>query len=180
MTRSHVRQLAMRATTLGALLAGFAAVAPAQKPKGPPIDTRGMEKSNARANKGQATAQAERMAAREDKADRASEKSDDRAHRAAWKAGRDERKAEMRGMKLTGQERKSYDAVRRRHDHERRELQKEWNASVKAGHRDPTLGEKIDAMRTRQRDELRDVLTPAQQVRFDKNLAAFGSLIPRP
>ena len=58
MTVTRYTILAIRTTTLGALLVGFTAVAGAQKTKptqgGPPITTQGAIKSNPKADKGQA------------------------------------------------------------------------------------------------------------------------------
>ena len=75
MTHLRMTNIAIRTTALGALLAGFATAATAQKekhPAGPPVTTMGAMKSHPKADKGQATAEAKRVDARNDKAEKVS------------------------------------------------------------------------------------------------------------
>src|SRR5882757_3858601 len=103
----RLQTLVIRATTLGVLVAGTAGVATGQKAKasGPPITTNGAAKSSPKADKGQATAQAARTEAREEKGERL-----------AFKVARQESKSAMKGIKLTEVEKKQVREIDKRYE----------------------------------------------------------------
>ncbi len=178
MTTSRLILIALRTTVLGALLAGFATLAVAQKPKppaGPPVITQGTVKSNPKADKGQATAEAQRAEARDDKAVRARDKARNQAQRTALKAARSEPKALLRGIKFEAGERESRKAIEKRYSDELKELRKLTREAEKEGRTDILLTVRIDELRLRERAELRRALTPAQHARFDRNVWAWDN-----
>lgn len=178
MTNSRLLLIASRTTVLGALLAGFATLAVAQKPKppaGPPLITQGTMKSNPNANKGQAIAEAQRAEARDDKAVRASDKARNRDQRVALKTARHEPKALLRGIKFTPGERKSHKAIEKRYADELKDLRKLTRQAEQEGRTDLHLTVRIDELRLRERAELRRALTPAQYARFDRNVRELGN-----
>jgi len=155
----------LQLVAVGALVA-VAGVAGAQKPAphpgGPPVTTRGEAKANEHAAKGQATAEAKRTEAREDKAERA-----------AMKSAKDEPKKVLKGIKLSKAERTSVEGIEKNYSGQLKDLEKQEDAAEKSGKPDATIVSKIDALRTQERAELRAVLTPDQATRFDKNAAAI-------
>lgn len=181
MTTSRLTQIAIRTTALGTLLAGFASVAVAQKAKhggGPPLTTQGTIKSDRHADKGQDKAESKREDARDDKAERSKDNDDDRGERAESKSGRSQSKALLKGIELTSQERKSMKEIEKRYADERKDLRKQAHAADKAGHPDATIAAKMDALRMRERGELRAGLTSAQQLQYDRNVTALGNRKP--
>ena len=178
MTNSRLILIASRTTVLGALLAGFATLAVAQKPKppvGPPVITQGTVKSNPKADKGQAMAEAQRAEARDDKAVRAADKARNQAQRTALKAARNEPKALLKGIDFAPGERQSLKAIEKRYADELKQLRKLTREAEQEGRTDLLLTVKIDELRLRERAELRRALTPAQQARFDRNVRELGT-----
>lgn len=178
MTTSRLKNIAIRTTALGALLAGFAAVAVAQRgkpPAGPPVTTKGTIKSNPKADKGQATAESKRADARDDKAARAADQLRDKVEKTAWKEAYGEPKALLKGVKLSSAERKTVREIEKKYSDQLKDLQKQENAAEKAGTPDPAIISKIDALRLQERADLRAVLTTEQQAQYDKNVAALGT-----
>lgn len=181
MTKSRLTNIAIRTTALGALLAGFTTVAAAQKEKhqaGPPVTTMGTMKSNPKADKGQATAEAKRADARDDKIGRDADKADDRAHRSALEGARSDPKGLLKGIKLSSSEKKSVKATEKRYADQFKALKKQYDAAEKSGHPDLTIAGKIAALRVSERAELRAALSPAEQTQFDKNAATIGTKKP--
>ena len=182
MTRSHLMRIAMRTTTLGAFLAGFATVALAQqktKPVSvPPVTTKGAIKSSPSADKGQATAESKRTDAAADKTARAADKVEDKAERMALKEAKTEPEHVLKGIKLTGAEKKAVNTIEKKFSAEIKDAEKAEDAAEKAGHPDATFASKIDAIRLEERTALRDALTTKEQVKFDKNVAALGTKKP--
>ena len=181
MTAPRFTKFTMRTAALGALLAGFTAVAGAQKakpttpPAGPPVTTKGATKANPKAAKGQATAESKRTEAREAKAARDADKAADKAERAALKAARTEPKELLKGIKLSDAERRTVSDIEKKYDGQLKDLEKQEDAAAKAGKPDPAMVARINALRMRERSDLRAALTPAQQTQFDKNMAALGA-----
>lgn len=162
----RLQQFAIRATTLGALLTGAAGVSLAQKtkPAGPPVTTQGSVKSNPKADKGQATAEAARVDAR-----------DDKVVKSALHAARDQSKSLLKGMKLTKAERTVTHDIEKKYADQYKDLEKADKAAEKAGAPDAALIAKIDALRLQERAELRAALTSQQQATFDNNVATLGA-----
>lgn len=163
MTMSRLHHIAIRATILGALVAGTAGAAIAQQVK-PPVVTKGSVKSNPKADKGQATAEAARASAR-----------DRKATKDAFKAARLEPKSLLRGIKFTSMEKRMNRDITKRYAREYKALEKANKVAVKAGTPDAAIMTKIDVLRVQERAELRAVLTPEQRVRFDANSTALDS-----
>lgn len=162
----RVRNLAIRATVLGALAATTAGVAVAQKvkPAGPPVVTQGGVKSNPHADKGQATAEAARAEARENKAERS-----------ALSAARGEPKSLLKGISLTKAEKKTTKDIEKRYADQFKDLEKAEKVGEKAGTADVALNARIDALRAQERAELRAALTPQQRAQYDNNVATLGT-----
>jgi Spy/CpxP family protein refolding chaperone len=162
MNITRLQSIAMRAVVLGAVVAVTANVAVAQKakPSGPPVVTKGTVKSNPKADKGQAQAEASRLAARERKIEHD-----------AFKSADHEPKSALKGIKLTDEQKLATKAIEKRYADQFKALQKADKAADKAGTDDVTLAAKVDALRLQERAELRNVLTTEQQAEFDRNLA---------
>ena len=181
MTNFRLANIAIRTTALGALLAGFATVAAAQKekhPAGPPATTMGTMKSNPKAAKGQTTAEAKRTDARDDKAGKDADKTEDRAQRSALNGARSDPKGLLKGIKLSSSEKKSVKATEKRYADQFKALKKQGDAAEKSGHPDLTIAGKIAALRVSERAELRAALSPAEQTQFDKNATTMGTKKP--
>jgi hypothetical protein len=167
MNASRLKNIAIRTTMLGALLASTAGVAVAQqkaKQQGPPVTTKGTVKSNPKADKGQATAEAARANAREEKAEKS-----------ALSAARGEPKSLLKGIKMTEAEKKATGDIEKRYADQFKDLKKSDKAADKAGTPDAAYLAKIDALRLQERAELRAALTPEQQLQYDKNIATLGA-----
>jgi hypothetical protein len=153
--------MAIRATLLGVMLAGSAGVAMAQKvkPAGPPVSTRGAVKSNPKADKGQATAETARVAARERKAEK-------------WelKSARGESKQVLKGIKLSPEEKKSVNDIEKKYDRQYKDLEKAADDAAKAGTPDAAVATKVTELRIQERMELRAALAPEHRADFDKNV----------
>ena len=179
MTTSRMKRMARRTAAASALLTGFASIVVAQSARGgPPVTTQGEVKSNAKAAKGQAKASSKRADARKRNETRALDKEHDKAERAAWKLAKAERKAVLRGITLTAAQRSAADAVERRYIVERRMLLKEQEAAWLAGHPDKTMLSRIEALRLRERAELRLGLTRLEQEHFDQNVVLLAVIKP--
>jgi Spy/CpxP family protein refolding chaperone len=163
MKTTRLQNIMIRAAVLGAIIAGSAGIASAQKakPAGPPVVTKGSTQSNPKADKGQATAQAARTEAREEKGERL-----------ALKNARQESKDGLKGIKLTEAQKDATKAIAKRYEDQYKELSKSEKTGDKAGTEDAAIVAKIDALRLQERAELRAALTPEQQIEFDKNLVA--------
>jgi hypothetical protein len=177
MKKSRTRKLAVHATTLGAVLAGFATAAAAQKARpagGPPVVTQGTVKANPRADKGQETATARRAAAREAYDMQHADATHEEAERSAWKIAKSEPKALLKGINVSKEERAELNLIEKRYKDEFKSLDTEQRAAVKAGKGDANIIARIDVARMRERADLRGRLTPAEQVRFDLNVSNLG------
>ncbi len=102
------------------------------------------------------------------KAEAAAEKSEHRAFAKAEAAP----EQWVKGVKLTKAERTQVNTIERKYRKELADLKKSHEAAEKAGKEDDSqIVAKVQAISDRERDELRAVLTAAQQATFDKNLA---------
>jgi Ni/Co efflux regulator RcnB len=91
-------------------------------------------------------------------------------HRAFAKA-EDAPERWVKGVKLTKAERTQVNTIERKYRKELADLKKSHEAAEKAGKEDDSqIVGKVQAISDRERDELRAVLTAAQQATFDKNL----------
>lgn len=176
MTISRSTRNALRVTVLGMLLAGFATLGIAQqaKPgKGPPITTKGAAQSAPRADKGQATAQAARIDARQRKAARYADRLRNKEQVAALKLARREPWALRRGIKLEPNESTAMRRIERRYFGELTALEAQARIAERAGQADPSVVARIEEMRRRERAEMRDVLLARDWERFDRNVAVY-------
>jgi hypothetical protein len=177
MSTTRVSKFTMQMVAVSTLFAMSAGVASAQKVKaaGPPATTHGQTKANEAAAKGQATAEAERIDAAEDKAAKTAEKKEDAAERASTKAARSEPTELLEGIKLSKTEEKSVDGIEKKYESQLKDLEKQQTAAEKSGAPDASIASKSDALRMQERTELRGVLTPAQISQFDKNASTLGT-----
>jgi hypothetical protein len=159
---TRLQYIAIRAAVLGVVAAGIPSFADAQKakPSGPPVVTKGTLKSNPKADKGQATAEAARAEAR-----------DRKGEHTAIKAARQESKNAVKGLGLTDAERSAWNDVEKKYEVQYKDLEKSEKAGDKAGTDDPAFIAKVDALRAQERMELRALLTPEQQTQYDRNIA---------
>jgi hypothetical protein len=164
MTISRVQQLAIRAMMLGAFLASTAVNVAAQKQDGPPKVTKGTVKSNPKADKGQATAEAARVEARNRKAIKSS-----------FKSARGEPKALLRGIRFSPMEKRLNAVITKRYAGDYKALEKAGKDADKAGTPDAGILAKIDAIRLLARSELRDAMTEQQRIRFESNRAGIDA-----
>lgn len=110
------------------------------------------------------------------KAAKRADKLEDNQLRHAFNDARHQDKALTHGIRLTRDERARLSAIDRRYDTQLRTLEKDLHASEKAGRLDdPALLQRINTLRDQARAEMRGVLTPAQQIEFDRNISRIGS-----
>ena len=147
MTTSRRKQIMRRAATASALLAGVASIAVAQKAQG----------------KGEPPLTTHGSA-----------KSSEQAEHADEKRAKSERKM-LKGIKLTKAQKSSLKVTEKRYEAEQKELEKQLDASEKSGRADPAIVAKIDAIRIRERAEIRAALSPAQRAEYDRHLAGQGN-----
>jgi hypothetical protein len=174
-------KLMARSGVIAVLLLGVALPLAAQKgkqPAGPPVTTQGAVKSNPKADKGQATAEASRTEARERKMEAGVAKSEAKALRDAAKAARKEPATLLKGVPMTKEQRKAAKESRTRYEAEVRELDKEARQNEKDGVRDASATARLEALRVKERAELRALLSPEGRARFDENAAAYGRKKP--
>ncbi len=152
----------------GALVAGGAATAGAQKGHmagpHPMAMTHGMVKANEHAAKGQANAENRREDAAED-----------RSENAAERAVRTQRGRLLKGIKLTSAEKKEIAELQRKYDAQLKTLDKQEDAAEKGGKPDSALTARIVSLSTQERSDIRALLTAAQQQEFDKNASAMNA-----
>ncbi len=104
------------------------------------------------------------------------DKLEDNQLRHAFNDARHQDKSLTHGIRLTRQERARLRDIDRRYDTQLRALEKDMNASQKAGRLDdPTLLLRINTLRDQERAEIRAALTPAQQIELDRNISRIGS-----
>jgi hypothetical protein len=98
-------------------------------------------------------------------------KTDDKAvERRAFAKAEAEPAELLKGLKLTKTERAQVNSVERKYRKELADLRKSHDAAVKAKKEDNSqIAAQVQAIADRERDELRGLLTPAQQATFDKN-----------
>lgn len=99
-------------------------------------------------------------------------KADERAEKSAKDALKDQPKELLKGIKLTKEEKASVKVIEKKTDEQIEALEKQEKAAEKAGTPMKDLAQRLNALRERERTELRAVLTPEQQTRFDANAAS--------
>ncbi|MHB8837974.1 MAG: hypothetical protein ACYC7F_03380 [Gemmatimonadaceae bacterium] len=180
MTISRTTKHVARSMVLAALFASCTTLAAAQRarPAGPPVTTKGATQSSPKAAKGQATAQARRIEARQRKAVRNSEKLRNKEQRAALKRARDEPRALRRGIRLGPDERSALDRAHDRYFGEFTVLEAQARDAERAGQADPSVVARIEEIRQRERAEMRRILAAPELAQFDRNLAAYLARLP--
>ena len=113
----------------------------------PPITTQGTIKSNPKADKGQANAEAKRVEARDDKATKDAEKVADKAEKGADRKAHSEPKALLKGITLTEAQGTTVKAIEKKYDGQLKDLEKQAKTLEKAGTPDAAFVAKIDALR---------------------------------
>ena len=81
----------------------------------------------------------------------------------------------LKGIKLTPDQKAQRKAIKKSYAAQLEALRKDEKATAKAGLPTTDYVAKITALRDRERADLRSMLTPAQQTRFDANIARRAS-----
>lgn len=105
---------------------------------------------------------------------KAADKAEDRAERAAKKEFKEQPHVLLKGIKLTRAEKKQVEDIEKRYHEQFKTLEKQEDQAEKSGTPMSDVPQRIAALRDQERNDLRAVLTPAQQLQFDKN-AVSGS-----
>ena len=181
MTISRSTRNAVRMTVLGALFAGFATLGIAQQARpaqGPPITTKGATQSSPKADKGQATAQARRIDARQRKAVKNADRLRNKEQQTALKLARAEPRALRRGIRVGPEQWTALNRIEKRYFGELTALEAQARVAERAGQADPSVVARIEEMRRRERAEMRGILLVREHARFDRNVAAYGLRMP--
>ena len=181
MTLSRSTRNALRMTVLGMLLAGFATLGIAQQArpvKGPPITTKGAAQSSPMADKGQATAQAARIEARQRMAVKNADRLRNKEQVSALKLARGEPWALRRGIRLGSNKETAMNRIVGRYFGELTVLEAQARIAERAGQADPSVVARIEELRRRERAEMRNLLLARDQARFDRNVAVYVSRMP--
>lgn len=169
--------LAIRTTAVGVLFISFTSLAIAEqgKPQGsPPVTTKGAVKAAPQADKGQATAQAARVEARQRKAVQNADRLQNREQRMALKTARGEPRALLLGIRLSREQWKALNATEQRYVLQLRDIEQQARIAERAGQADPSVVARIEELRRRERAELRNALLARDWARFDRNALAFA------
>lgn len=114
---------------------------------------------------------------RQDKALKGAEKAEHRAEHAAFREAHGQSRHLLRGVKLSAAERRQVRDIDKRYEAELRTLRKDDHAADKAGtDNDAALAQRIAALSAQERADIRAVLSPAQQARFDANVTARAAM----
>ncbi len=113
----------------------------------------------------------EKIDAKDDakEAAKAARKAEDRAEKAATKSLKDQPKDLLKGVKLTKAQKVQEKAIEKKYADQLKDWKKSEEAAEKSGTPMTDGAGKISALNDQERAELRAVLTPAQQTRFDAN-----------
>lgn len=141
----------MLVAMMGALLAGTATVATAQKPATRPTS--------------QAVAKAENHR--------------EKMEKAAYSEARSEAKSLLKDVKLNTTEKASCDAIETKYKAALKDMQKADVVAEKRGIEDLTMVRKIDALRLELRSDLRAALTSSHQALFDNNVIILEAMKAR-
>lgn len=111
------------------------------------------------------------------KAEHGAERVENRAEHTALREAHVQSSALLRGVRISGAERRQVREIDKRYEAQIRALRKDEKSSDKAGtDNDAAYTARVAALTTQERADIRAVLTPAQQVRFDANVAARASM----
>ena len=99
---------------------------------------------------------------------------DDRSEHMALGDVRNQSRHLLRGVRLTAAERRQVKAIDRKYDVQLKALRKDEKSADKAGgvDDDAAYEQKVAALAARERADIRAVIPPAQQARYDANVAA--------
>ena len=103
---------------------------------------------------------------------KAADKAEDRAEKAAKKEFKAQPHDLMKGIKLTSAEKKQVEDIEKRYNDQFKTLEKQEDQAEKSGSPMSDVTQRIAALRDQERNDLRGVLTPAQQTQFDKNASS--------
>ena len=103
---------------------------------------------------------------------KAADKAEDRAEKAAKKEFKSQPHELLKGIKLTSTEKKQVEDIEKRYNDQFKALEKQEDQAEKSGTPMSDATQRIAALRDQERNDLRGVLTPAQQAQFDKNASA--------
>lgn len=99
-------------------------------------------------------------------------KADERAQHESFKTARQQSSRLTNGVKLTSAQRRQFESMRKRYDAQYRALEKQERRLDKANQSDAAVLQQLEALRLKERTDLRAILTPEQQAIFDRNAAA--------
>lgn len=118
-----------------------------------------------------------RAAKRQDKMAKHAAKAEDRAEHNALREAHQQSTWLVKGAKLSGDERRQVRAIDKKYEAQIRALRKEEKAADKMGaDNDAAYNARVTALTTQERAEIRAVLSPTQQARFDANVAARAAM----
>lgn len=110
---------------------------------------------------------------RQDKMEKRVEKGENRAERAALRDAHDQSHYLLHGVKLGAAERRKVRDIDKRYEAQLRALRKDEKAADKTGtDNDAAYAQRIAALAAQERADIRAVLSPAEQARFDANITA--------
>ena len=98
-------------------------------------------------------------------------KAEERREHRSFTVARQQSQRLTKSVRLTAAQRAQFEAVRKRYDSQYRALEKEEMQLDKAHASDADVLRRLDALSAQERAELRGILTPAQQLTFDRNVA---------
>lgn len=132
-------------------------------------ETKRMEKREDRA--------ADRVEKREDRTEKRAERGENRAERTVLRDAHEQSRYLLRGLQLSGAERRQVREIDRKYEAQIRALRKDEKSADKAGaETDAAFTQRVGALTAQERADIRAVLTPAQQARFDANISARASM----
>jgi Ni/Co efflux regulator RcnB len=103
------------------------------------------------------------------------QKTEDRAEKAAKKEFKEQPERLMKGIKLSGTEKKQVKDIEKKYGDQFKALEKEEDRAEKAGQPMGDFTSRIATLRDQERSDLRSALTTAHQTRFDANAAKSGT-----
>lgn len=100
-------------------------------------------------------------------------KNEDHTERMAWRDAHDQSSRLLKGVKLTAAERQLVKEIDKKYETQLKALKKDEKSADKAGtDNDAAYAQKVAALATQERADIRAVLSASQQARFDANVAA--------
>ena len=99
------------------------------------------------------------------------EKREERAEKAEFKMAREQNKYLLKGIKLTAAQKDQIKGIVKKHNEHYKSIEKQERDADKAGQPSEQFMTQLQQMRDLEKADLRAVLTPEQQARFDQNAA---------